>query len=235
MDRVEVVEPRVERRHALTSVELVSHSALRERRHVQPRGAGLFVEVVGEADVPAGHTQRIHIAVVTARTFSRNPLRASVVTLLLAAVLSTAYSFIYTPRFTFWLAFGLVMFAGVASTWSWSPRAIATFYGVALGAFAVDAIIERIAASARDYSSLPLSGARLLAYLGSASLAILVVAYFDPVRRSQLGQDVAPRSSLDPLRATAMVALAALALAPIIRSFTSDWVRVTGYLRSSTR
>lgn len=149
-------------------------------------------------------------------------VRASIVTLFLAAVLSIAYSFVYTPRFVFWIAFGFVMFAGVASTRSWSLRAVATFYGIALGAFAVDAIIERIASSVRDLSSRPLSGARLLAYLGSASLAILIVVYFDPARRAQLLHVVAPKNSLDPLRAAAMVALAALALAPVIRSFSGS-------------
>ena len=60
MGCVEFVEPAVERRHALSPIELVGDSALCQRRHVQPSGAGLLVEVVREADVPAGDTHILH-------------------------------------------------------------------------------------------------------------------------------------------------------------------------------
>lgn len=64
MDGVEIVEQRVKRRHSLTSIELVGHGALGERRHVQSCASSLLVEVVGEADVPACHTHRIHTGVL---------------------------------------------------------------------------------------------------------------------------------------------------------------------------
>lgn len=60
MGGVELVEPRVDRRHPLSPIELVSHSPLCQCRHVQLRAAGLLVEIVRKTDVPAGHTQRIH-------------------------------------------------------------------------------------------------------------------------------------------------------------------------------
>lgn len=57
---IELIEPSVESRHPLPPIQLVGHSSLCEGRHVQPRAAGLFVEVVRKADVPAGHTHMLH-------------------------------------------------------------------------------------------------------------------------------------------------------------------------------
>jgi len=47
--------------HPPLAVELLDHGALCERRDVQPSAACRVIEVIGEADVPASHTQRIHI------------------------------------------------------------------------------------------------------------------------------------------------------------------------------
>jgi hypothetical protein len=58
--RVELVEPGVERSHPLTTVEFVGHGALCQGGDVQLGATGLVVEIVGKADVPACHTQRIH-------------------------------------------------------------------------------------------------------------------------------------------------------------------------------
>ncbi len=60
MGRVELVEPTIERRHSLSTIEFIRDGALGQRRHVQPRPARLVVEVVRETDVPASHTQIIH-------------------------------------------------------------------------------------------------------------------------------------------------------------------------------
>lgn len=155
-----------------------------------------------------------------ARVGGQSFRRAAIVTLLLSAVLSVVYLFVYTPRFVFWIAFGLVVFLGVASTKTLTARTVGGFYLVALAAFILDWVIERIDSSARDFSTPPISGARLLAYVGTASLALLVVAYFDPDRRRQLRAIAIPHATLDPLRAAGMVALAALALFPVVRSFT---------------
>ena len=57
---IELIEPDVEARHPLLAIELVGDGTLRKSRDVQPRSARLLVEVVGQADVPPGHTQRIH-------------------------------------------------------------------------------------------------------------------------------------------------------------------------------
>ena len=47
------------------------HGALCQRRHVQPRTPGLLVKVVGETDVPAGHTHTLH----TGRRYPRGSCR----------------------------------------------------------------------------------------------------------------------------------------------------------------
>jgi len=52
---IELVEPRVELRHALAAFQFVSDGALCECRHVQPRAPRELVEIVGETDVPPGH------------------------------------------------------------------------------------------------------------------------------------------------------------------------------------
>jgi hypothetical protein len=58
---VEFVEPGIEASHPLTAIELGGDGTLGESRDVQPGAPRPLVEVVGEADVPTGHTQRIHI------------------------------------------------------------------------------------------------------------------------------------------------------------------------------
>lgn len=60
MQSVELIKPSVESRHPLPPIQLGGHSPLSQCRHVQPRAAGLLVEVVGEADVAARHTHILH-------------------------------------------------------------------------------------------------------------------------------------------------------------------------------
>lgn len=58
---VELVEPRIELARAGLAVEGIHDGLLRQGRHVQARGPGGLVEVLGKADVPAGgHTHRLH-------------------------------------------------------------------------------------------------------------------------------------------------------------------------------
>ena len=57
---IELIEPGVELRHPRLAVELLGDSALGERRDVQPGAPRLVIKVVRKADVPTGHTHRLH-------------------------------------------------------------------------------------------------------------------------------------------------------------------------------
>jgi len=62
MRGIELVEPSVERCHSEATIELSRHRSLRQRGDVQLGAPSQVVEIVGKADVAAGHTHRIHTA-----------------------------------------------------------------------------------------------------------------------------------------------------------------------------
>jgi hypothetical protein len=151
-------------------------------------------------------------------------LRASILTLVLSTVLTAVTEVIYFPRIVFWLIFSLIVIFELSSVRTVSTRVLVAFYAVAVGAFALDWIVGRAVFSLRELSgSYPLGGARLLAYLGTVSLAFLLLGYFDPQCRQELRSLILPRNTADPMRVGIAVLIALLALAPVIRSFTGPF------------
>ncbi len=158
-----------------------------------------------------------------ARVKSRSLTQAVAITLVPSLVMSVVFSFVYTPRFVVWVAFTLVSIAGVASLRALTTRTVAAFYLAAPAAFVIDWAVGLVVDSIRNLPTLPFSSFRFFAYLGAISIALLVVAYFDPTRRAQLREILAPNNTLKPLRTAMVLAVILLGLVPIARSFTGPF------------
>lgn len=152
-------------------------------------------------------------------------LRSSIVwTSALFLVVLVATEFLYFPRFIFWTVACGIMVLGLASTGSAVGAFARAFYPLAVIIFLADYVLGRIALSMRDIpGSFPLDGYRLLAYLGSVSLAFFIVAYLSPQVRKAIRSFTFPNQVINPARLGAVVVVAALAAVPVARSFTGEF------------
>lgn len=158
-----------------------------------------------------------------ARVKPRSFAQAAAITLVPSLAMSIVFAFLYTPRFFVWTAFTLFAIAGAASLRTLTTRTVAAFYLIGPAAFIIDWAVGLVADPIRNLPVLPFNAFRFFSYLGAISLALLVVAYFDPTRRAQLREILAPNNTLEPLRTVVVLAVVLLGFVPIARSFTGPF------------
>jgi hypothetical protein len=145
-------------------------------------------------------------------------------TIALILALTLIGAFVYYPRIVHWPSVTLIMLFGLARLDRITIRRLLLFYALAVGAFALAAITDVIVSHARNYDwTFTFEMARFGAHLGAVSLAILVLIYLDPSTRVAVRSLVGSGSSVDPAKALAALGLVALALIPLIRSFTGSF------------
>jgi hypothetical protein len=133
-------------------------------------------------------------------------------------------AFVYYPRIVHWSSTTLIMLFGLARLNRITIRRLLLFYALAVGTFTLNWTVDVIVSHARNYDwSLSIEMPVLGANLGAVSLAAIVLIYLDPNTRVAIRSVLGSGNSIDPAKALVTLGLVALALIPLIRSFTGSF------------